>query len=298
MNRKTVYLSILTCLLVIGLGGFSTAKAERPLRSGLRLSQGDSPTSIPDAQTPTPPSSVQTIIFQNGVSPTTAYSGTSDAIITTWNGNSYANLGGLDYLQVGESGDADQFRFLMRFDLSGWLNPHAQILQAWLELRSYDGGFDDVAQDVSVHRAGQAWQEGDGQDLFGDGREQGVTWVTARPGVAWTTPGGDFEEAALDQVQVPANADDWQRWDVTAAVRDWLAQPSDNFGLLAQPDAAPWMHHEFRSSEYSVAELRPRLIISLQQPIFLPWILCEIPQSPATPSQKLLVHIPGDWRPD
>ena len=290
MNHKKMSLFILLGLLLVGPVWFSAVAASpSPLR--WYFSSTDSPappptptatlhpTSTPTVALPTASStpgvghSAQTLFLQNGVGPTTAYTGTTDAIITTWSGNSYANLGGLDYLQAGESGDADQFRFLVRFELNGWLPPGAKISAAWLEIYSYDGGFDDTPQDVVVHQVSQAWVEGDGRDLFGDGRNQGVTWVTARPGATWASPGGDFAAAELDRVRVAANATGWQRWNVTAAVRSWVVRPSTNFGLLLEPDAAPWTHHEFRASEYSAAELRPRLFIVLQPPLFLPLIL-------------------------
>ncbi len=215
------------------------------------------------------------VVFQEGVSPTSDYHGVGDALITTWNGNLYANLGGLDYLQVGEVGDQDQFRTLIRFDLQGWpgaMPVHVQ--QAWLEVLSYDGGFDDAAQEVLVHEVTRTWLEGDGQDLFGDGREVGVTWTTARPGSPWTTPGGDFRPETLVRVRVPANASDWQRWDVTAAVRAWADAPETNEGLILEPEAAPWTHHEFRSSEWQVPEQRPRLVILFTyETIYLPILL-------------------------
>lgn len=202
------------------------------------------------------------VVFQEGVSPTSDYNGVEDAPITTWNGNLYANLGGLDYLQVGEVGDQDQFRTLIRFDLQGWpgVTP-VHVQQAWLEVLSYDGGFDEAPQDVLVHEVTRSWLEGTGADLFADGRDVGVTWATARPGEPWTTPGGDFRPETLARSQVSANAVGWQRWDVTEAVRGWVTAPQANYGLLLEPEGAPWTHHEFRSSEWEVPDQRPRLVI-------------------------------------
>ncbi len=215
-----------------------------------------------------------TVTFQNGASPTSSYTGTTDALITTWNGNAYANLGGLDYLQVGEVGDEDQFRSLIRFDLQGWPGMQVHVDQAWLELVSYDGGFDDAPQDVLVHQVTRSWLEGTGRDLFADGRDMGVTWTTARPGEPWTTPGGDFRPDALARIQVPANAVGWQRWDVTEAVREWVDAPEANHGLLLEPEGAPWTHHEFRSSEWQDPSQRPRLVVQFTYEIlYLPLLL-------------------------
>ncbi len=212
--------------------------------------------------TGTPPAGEQTMTFQNGVSPNASYAGTADATITTWGGNSYANLGGWDYVQVGETGDADEFRFLVRFELNGWLPADIHVDGAWLELRAYDGDYDDDPHDVVAHRVTEQWVEGDGWDLGADGRSEGVTWTTARPGVNWATPGGDFDPAELDRVTVAANPDGWYRWDVTSVVRAWVGGTVSNYGLLLEPDNAPWAHHEFRSSEYNTADLRPRLVVN------------------------------------
>ena len=217
--------------------------------------------------TPTP-TGQQTMTFQDGVSPDASYTGTTDATITTWSGNSYANLGGLDYLQVGETGAADEFRLLARFEVDAWLPADIQVDEAWLELRAYDGGYDDDTHDVVAHRVIKEWVEGDGGDMEADGRSEGVTWSTARPGVNWAAPGGDFAPAELDRVTVAANPDGWYRWDVTSAVRAWvddvtpLTGAASNYGLLLEPDNAPWAHHEFRSSEYSTLNLRPRLVVT------------------------------------
>jgi len=57
-------------------------------------------------------------------------------------------------------------------------------------------------------------------------------------------------------------------------VQAWLADPSANLGLLLEPDAAPWTHHEFRASEYATPSLRPRLRLSFTlNALFLPFIL-------------------------
>ncbi|GEM_PF-287592 len=236
----------------------ATATATRTLPPSTATATA-SPTPTP---TGTPPTGQQTMTFQNGVYPDASYAGTTDATITTWSGNSYANLGGLEYLQVGETGDADEFRFLVRFELNGWLPADIQINEAWLELRAYDGGYDDDPHDVVAHRVIEEWVEGDGWDLEADGRGEGVTWMTARPGVNWATPGGDFDLAELDRVTVAANPDGWYRWDVTSAVRAWADGTASNHGLLLEPDNAPWAHHEFRSSEYSTPNLRSRLIVA------------------------------------
>ncbi|MGA9349080.1 MAG: DNRLRE domain-containing protein, partial [Anaerolineae bacterium] len=212
-------------------------------------------------QTPIP--NIQSRILQNGVSPDSSYDGTTDATITTWSGNSFANLGSLVYLQVGETGDADEFRLLVRFELEGWLPASIQVDEAWLELRAYDSGYDDGPHDAVAHRVIEEWVEGNGWDLFADGRDQGVTWTTARPGVDWATPGGDSDPTELDRVTIAANPDGWYRWDVTEAVRAWVDGTAPNCGLLLEPDNAPWLHHQFRSSEYSDPNLRPRLIVNM-----------------------------------
>jgi hypothetical protein len=222
-------------------------------------------TGTPNTSTPTPtatpPGGQQVMAFQNGVSPEASYAGAKDATITTWGGNTYANLGGLEYLQVGETGDADEFRLLVRFELDGWLPAEAEIDEAQLELRAYDSDFDDSPHDVVAHRLAEEWVEGDGWDLEADGRTEGVTWTTARPGVGWSSPGGDFDAAELARVTVAANPDGWVRWDVTSAAREW-ASGASGYGLLLEPDNAPWTHHQFRSSEYTGASLRPRLVVT------------------------------------
>ncbi|MBI4672531.1 MAG: DNRLRE domain-containing protein [Chloroflexi bacterium] len=203
----------------------------------------------------------QTLILQNGSSPDAAYDGATDASITTWGGNTYANLGGMEYVQFGEDAAQDSFRALLRFELANLLPTGAQVDDATLELYAYDAGYDDAARDVVAHTASRDWLEGDGWDLSADARNQGVTWSTARPNVAWTNPGGDFDAAELDRVTIPANPNGWYRWNVTSAVASWLNSWTPNYGFLLEPDNGAWLHHQFRSSEYRDASLRPRLVI-------------------------------------
>ncbi|MFQ6094430.1 MAG: DNRLRE domain-containing protein, partial [bacterium] len=141
-------------------------------------------------------------------------------------------------------------------------------------------GYDDDPQDVVAHRITQEWVEGDGWDLFADGRDEGVTWTTARPGVNWATPGGDFDLAELDRVTVAANPDGWYRWNVTSAVQAWVDGTASNYGLLLEPDNAPWAHHEFRASEYSIPNLRPRLVVNYT----VGGVATATPTSTSTPS--------------
>jgi hypothetical protein len=242
----------------------------------------------------------QTMILQNGVSPDGSYDGTADATITTWSGNTYANLGGLDYLQVGETGDADEFRLLVRFELDGWLPPDAWVDEARLELRAYDSGYDDDPQDAVAHELVEPWVEGNGWNLEADGRSEGVTWTTARPGVNWASPGGDFDPAEVDRLTVAANPDGWYSWDVTSAVRGWVSDGDANDGLILEPDGAPWAHHQFYSSEYGTAALRPRLVITTTSgfiptsSVHLPLVVRDHgPQPPACPHPLTGVTIGG-----
>ena len=252
-----------------GAGGPTATPTSTPTPTTTGQATTATPTPTPTTTaTPTPTPTQSPIpniqyLFQNGVSPDPSYAGTTDSIITTWGGNSFANLGGWEYLQVGETGDADEFRLLVRFELDGWLPADVQIEEAWLELRAYDSGYDNGPHDVVAHRVIEQWVEGNGWDLSADGRSEGVTWTTARPGVDWATPGGDFDLTELDRVTVAANPDGWYQWDVTAAVRAWIDGTASNYGLLLEPDNAPWLHHQFRSSEYGFPTLRPRLVVNV-----------------------------------
>ncbi len=245
------------------------------------------------------------MIFQDGVSPSAGYAGTADVILAndTDNVDPNANLGGLDHLETFFGDGQEHRRGLIRWDLSA-LPADITIDGASLELYRYDGDASNDMQ-IALYRVTREWDEGTGQE-FRPGPSytpDGATWLTATAGVAWTTPGGDYNAAALDQVALPAGMSHaWVRLDATAAVRDWVQNGLPNDGLFVIPQSGDYTYHYFHSRNALTATLRPRLVVTYTQGGVTPpdyWLYMPIilrnhtPQPPSCPNPLTGVTISG-----
>jgi len=205
-----------------------------------------------------------TMIFQDGVSPSVGYTGTTDVILASDEENvaPNANLGGLENLET-FYGDAEHRRSLMRWDLSA-LPGGVTVQAATLELYRYESGVSNDMQ-LALYRVTSDWAEGTGYDLWPGPSyvPDGATWLTATTGVAWTTPGGDYDTTIVGQTTLPAAMENgWLRLDATAAVQAWVAGGQPNHGLLLRPLSGDYTYHYFHSREAITATLHPRLVVT------------------------------------
>jgi len=140
-------------------------------------------------------------------------------------------------------------RGLLRFDARGAVPAGAQVNRAWLDVELLTNG---KPLPVTVHQVSKPWANG------------AVTWTQYDRGRPWAQQGGDFG-AALASVSVAA-ARTRYRFDVTAAVRQWVAgAPQD--GLVLNSEAAYDLVQEARFAAADGAEaVRPVLHIELDGP--------------------------------
>jgi len=133
-----------------------------------------------------------------------------------------------------------------------------------VELYRYDGEAPN-AMPVALYRVTRGWVEGPGADLYPPPGyvAAGASWTLAAPAAAWTTPGGDYDAAALGQGTLPAGmGNGWVRLDATAAVRTWAAGSQPNHGLLRRPLGGQYTYHSHYSRNFGTASLRPRLVVT------------------------------------
>ncbi|TLD45831.1 MAG: hypothetical protein FAZ92_01907 [Accumulibacter sp.] len=153
---------------------------------------------------------------------------------------------------IGAQGEsrAHDTRSLLRFDPGALGIAAGQVVSASLRLFALPGlpPFDNPtpaqAITTALHRVTDSWSE------------TGVTWET-QPAVS-----GPVTSVTQDGVN------QWVSFDVTALVRDWLADPAGNFGVeLRQPDiviaaSGKPLASLYASSAWADAGLRPMLEIS------------------------------------
>jgi len=87
-----------------------------------------------------------------------------------------------------------------------------------------------------------------------------ATWVNAKTGTAWTTPGGDYSTSTTKYIN---NSQTFFNVDITQIAKDWYAnRPSNQLGILTKIPARGNYGFYIASSEYSIDYLRrPKLTI-------------------------------------
>ena len=104
--------------------------------------------------------------------------------------------------------------------------------------------------------------------------EEEADWNYASEETPWTNPGGDFASETIDVVKDVAKQEGsrWMSYDVLETVKEFIANPDENFGFLLKNDFFS-QEVDVASSEFEDTELRPKLTV-------------EYTTMEVTPSQK------------
>lgn len=226
------------------------------------------------------------------------YAGCVDAKMTSTHrvsdrNHDWVNYGGTDSLSVGQYGQNQ--RTLIRFDLAK-IPSHATIEAAFLKLRSDRApgrGGKGRQQGKYAYKVLRPWGAGIGNGSRWDRKKGKVragecSWKTARHPEAWGAQGCD--KPGVDREEKPLAASFWEgmqkdrrgnatplvkvwvKWDITRAVREWVAKPKTNHGLLlavkegegsdlSYADKVARKAVHYRSSDYFDPIFRPKLIV-------------------------------------
>ncbi len=192
----------------------------------------------------------QTLTFQQGISPTSAYTGAHDTYISLLAEST--NYGFLPELRMSYD---SRYRILLHFDLSAHLPRNATILSARLELAVYYRELPTAATDVGLYEVLRPWTE------------SGATWRGSTADVSWETPGCDGEhDRAGDYIALSRlrNVGVWQTWENTPfrdLVQRWVAEPDSNLGVILlglSNERQFWL----LTSSQGIPAGRPRLVVS------------------------------------
>jgi hypothetical protein len=141
-------------------------------------------------------------------------------------------------------------RVLIKFDTKQFTTD-ATISKASLLLYSPEQPRPGAAN-VRVYRLTRSWDVAD------------ASWNTARKGIKWSTPGGDFEPTPLASLRYADKVNVWHTYDVTDIVKGFVAKPETNFGIMLMMD--PVMKTvAYASAEAVKTEFRPKLAIEFTQ---------------------------------
>lgn len=129
------------------------------------------------------------------------------------------------------------------------------------------------AVNISFKRCTSDWGEGASSSFGGGGappEPNDVTWTKRFfPGVAWSTPGGDFVSTA--SVTKSVSALGWQTFGSTAGlvddVQDWVDGTASNFGwVVTGNETTTQTAKRFEARESQSAAFRPSITIIYQPP--------------------------------
>lgn len=149
----------------------------------------------------------------------------------------FANNPGANY---GEEPYVDTIdRFLIQFDLDDVIGK--QILSAKLYLYVWNQTNYQDNQFLTLYCLTRSWDE------------NSVTWNNATDNENWQTPGGDFENLPIAQVQHQAGEANWDHTfyppaDITSIVQQWADGQRSNYGLVVLNESQTTIG--FKASEY------------------------------------------------
>ncbi|SEN08647.1 Protein of unknown function [Stigmatella aurantiaca] len=198
---------------------------------------------------------VQSTVFQDGVSPSSGYAGTRDAMIEEERPG--ANHGGDTRLSASgdtPAGSGNENYILLQWDVSS-IPAQAIVRSASISVTVSD----KADQSYGFYELTRAWNESQ------------VTWEKADSSHAWASKGadgsGDRNTLSLGAVKASSTGTYTVALNASGleVVQKWVAAPSLNRGLLiANKDNDNRL--EIRSSEYSTTSARPQLTVVWELP--------------------------------
>lgn len=93
-----------------------------------------------------------------------------------------------------------------------------------------------------------------------------ANWNNATKATAWSKKGGDFNATAVAKL-TDTNYVQWENFDVTQAVKDFLKTPGSNYGFLLKFDSYTPSHLVLYASSEDVDSVknRPKLTITVEE---------------------------------
>jgi len=131
-----------------------------------------------------------------------------------------SNAGSSSGMNVGYyGGDSTEERSLIQFDLSALSAGTPSATLTLCIKNDYNAGSDLEAE---IHRVTAPWVEME------------ATWNSSATSTPWANPGGDFDAAVIDVIDVGSTIGSCHDFDVTALVNDWIDGTHPNHGLLVK----------------------------------------------------------------
>lgn len=202
-----------------------------------------------------------TMMFQDGVYPTNAYSGTKDNHIFNDTFAKYYNYGATIKLFAGGDGTLVLYRGIIKFDVSTIEPSSVTVTSAilTLSLEACDG-----TPTIEAHKILQSWTEGSSNGVNGVSN-----WISKEAATNWATAGGSFDATSLASSTI-TSAGSVNLSIPASIVQSWIDDSTTNYGLLLKKknDSPPANGDGilFYSRENTTKECHPRLTVYYNLP--------------------------------
>jgi hypothetical protein len=222
---------------------------------------------------PSTASEPETLILRQGEG---GYTGVADTYIVRWEDN--GNHGGEQGLRLSGGGDRT---CLLRFDLSE-VPSNVVVKAAQLKLYANLKWNPQDEVGTNVYRLLQGWSVDE------------VTWAERLLGVPWTQGGAsapdmdyDPQSYASQQLQ---DTKTWYDYNVTDLVRDWLAHPGSNHGLMLRGDTG---RGTFTLNSSESLQHKPGLVVVYAYPTPTPSpTRTSVPTATPSPTRRDVGYLP------
>jgi hypothetical protein len=185
----------------------------------------------------------ETVTYQQGVD---GYAGCMDTYIVMSTDSTPENATALIVEGYHCSACIDQ-RTLIRYDLTA-LDKNVTITKAELMVYSPRQPRPGPGT-VRAFRITKSWMPAE------------ANWFNATQSIRWSKAGADFDTAAQATLTYTTQVNVWHTLDVTNLVKEFVANPETNFGMLLKLDPAMYTV-AYVSSEGATTSQRPKLVIT------------------------------------
>lgn len=200
-----------------------------------------------------------------------------DADNTIYELSGSVSNGAGEYMPVGKSGNGFLHRGLIRFPVSSFIPPLAQVVGASVKMNLSNTSGSSGIKVIEFHKLLQDWGEGnsDAGPQAGQGEPataNDATWLYRYyPGSLWNAAGGDYSPTISAQTTVNNPAFyTWNGSGLAADVQSWLNSSSPNNGwILVGLENGAKSGKRFDTRENSIPANRPVLKVIYQYPTLI-----------------------------
>ncbi len=149
-------------------------------------------------------------------------------------------------IKIGNIGGYER-RGLIEFNLSSIDNTDT-VVNAYLQVyvETVEGSLDK--RNLTIHRITKQWNETE------------VGWNNATSTETWDSPGGDYGEE-IETITITNETGVYYNFTITSAVRKWVNNTYDNFGLIISSEGEKGNYIYLSSSDSDSSNQHPKIIV-------------------------------------